>query len=241
MRNTLAALAALSFSVPASAAFVGWSALTRVDAATSTVFVDVVANFDSSADRALNVFNANISVSGAQFLQDTSIGRKAWAPQIGQTSRDRDSFMTIGMFETSEATFAASTAGDPNFTGTPGAWSGTPLSAPSTSIPPNAGWYTSNPTSTENVAFDLSTVEDGDWQNRQAGFGVWVAHFALDQSAIAAGASISFGAKVGYKASAAPGSAIIGNDTQTFLIPAPGALALLGAAGLIGSRARLRN
>ncbi len=241
MRCTLPALAVLSLSAPASAAFVGWAAYSRVDAATSTVFVDVFANFNGASDRVLNVFNANISTSGASFLQSGAMARKAWSPQIGQTVDDRDSFMTIGGLVAGDEFFASSsTGGDPSFTATAGAWNPTILSTPSTAVPVNAGWFAGDPNSSDIVAIDLDGATGGSWQNRTAQYGVWVAHFAFNAASVTPGASVTFNAKAGYKSSAAAGSPLFGNDSQSFAIPAPGAVALLGAAGLIGSRVRVR-
>jgi hypothetical protein len=242
MRCTLPALAVLSLSAPASAAFVGWAAYSRVDAATSTVFVDVFANFDGASDRVLNVFNANVGASGAGFLQSGAIAKKAWSPQIGQTVDDRDSFMTIGGAVAGDEFYASSsTGGDPSFTSTAGAWNPTILSTPSTAVPTNAGWFAGNPNSSDIIAIDLDGATAGSWQNRTAAYGVWVAHFAFDATSVSAGATVTFNAKVGYKASSNPGSPLFGNDSRVFAIPAPGAIALLGAAGLVGVRVRVRG
>jgi hypothetical protein len=241
MRCTLPALAVLSLSAPASAAFVGWAAYSRVDAATSTVFVDVFANFDGASDRVLNVFNANVAASGAGFLQSGLTSRKAWAPQAGQTVDDRDSFMTIGgTFAGEEFYASAATGGDPGFTATAGAWNPTILSTPSTAVPANAGWFAGNPNSVDIVAIDLDAATGGLWQNRAARYGVWVAHFAFDATTVSAGDTVSFSSQVGYKANGNPGGALYGTDARVFSIPAPGAIALLAAAGLVGSRVRVR-
>jgi hypothetical protein len=242
MRPTLPAVAALTLSTPASAAFVGWAAYTRTELGSSTVFVDVFATFDGAADRALNVFNGNIGASGATFLQAGSIGKKAWAPQAGQSAGERDSFMTVGGLLVGGEYYASSaTGGDPSFTGTAGAWNPTILSTPSTTIPANAGWFASDPFGTDNVAVDLDAAVGGEWQSRTAQFGVWVAHFAFDAASVAPGATVTFNAKVGYKTGTGPGGSIVAADARTFMIPAPGAIALLGAAGLVGARVRMRG
>jgi hypothetical protein len=240
-RNLLpASAAALSCAVPASAGFVGWAAASRIDG--TTVLVDVVANFDAASDRVLNVYDTGIGVSGATFIQDPALSRKAWAPAAGQTGDERDSFMTIGGTDGLFALSGSGTGGDPSFTGTPGAWTPTLLSTPSTMVPPNAGWYASDPASAEIVAMDLDSAPGRDWQNRAGRYGVWVAHFAFDLAALAPGASVTFAGQVGYKATVGPGGPMFGGGSAQFtIIPAPGAVALLAAAGLVGARARARR
>lgn len=241
LRNLLpASAAALCCAAPAGAGFVGWAAASRIDG--TTLFVDVVANFDSAADRLLNVYDAQIGVVGAAFLQDLAMPRKAWAPAAGQTGGDRDSFMTIGGTAGLFDAASASTGGDPGFSSTPGAWAPTPLSAPSTSVPPNAGWYASDPSGAEILAMDLEPASGLDWQNRSGRYGVWVAHFAFDLASLAPGGSIGFAGQVGFKATDGPGGAMFGGGSARFsIIPAPGALTLLAAAGVLGARARGRR
>ena len=223
----------------ADAGFVGWAAATRTSG--TTVFVDVVANFDAGADRVLNVFDATIVASGTAFLQEAVTSRKAWAPSLGQTGEDRDSFMTLGgQSADSFGAAGSTTAGDPNFTGTPGAWNGTPLSAAMTTVPPDAGWYSNDPSSTEIVAIDLDTVRGAAWQGRSARYGVWVAHFAFDAATVLPGSTVSFQATVGYKPNANPGGASFGSASGMFVVPAPGAAALLGAAITIAAGGRRR-
>jgi hypothetical protein len=242
-RNLLpASAAALSCAVPASAGFVGWTARTSIDPTTSTVFVDVFAGFDGTTDRVLNVYDADIVASGATFLQASSVARKAWSPEIGQTSVDRDSFMTLGT-EVAEGIRYASTAtaGDPGFTSFAGAWNGTPGSAPSTTVPDKAGWYASNPASAAIVAEALDGAGAHGWQNRSTQFGVWVAHFAFDAGSVSAGANISFTASIGSKPDANPGGWTIATDSRMFLVPGPWSLGLAAVAGIGQGRRRRRT
>lgn len=241
MTNQLAALAAFTLATEASAAFVGWAAFTRIEG--GTVFLDVFANFSAPGDRVLNVFNSNITAADCSFLQEGTVARKGWAPAPGQTSEDADSFMTIGMMESGGVAYAGSTtAGDPGFTGTPGAWNGTPISAPMPTIPANAGWYSNLPTTPQAIAFDLGAIDGGTWQNRTAAFGVWVSHFAFDATLLGALPRVSFSASVGYKENAIPGPAVFGTGSTSFaLIPAPGAVACLACAGAASARRRVRR
>lgn len=237
-RDVVAASVALLVATTSNAAFTGWTAYSRVSG--SVLLVDVLANFDGSDARLLSVFDANIAASGASFRQQATLQRKGWAPEADQGPDDHDSFMTIGHLEFGGETFVGSNVqADPNFTSTSGAWSGTIASAPSTSIPANAGWYCvpTSETIGQTWAFPLDTVGDsGSWQNRQGDFGVWVAHFAFDIASISDGATLSFDASAGFRPDAGTGAPIVGDGAATFalLVPAPGAvvaLPLLFAAG----------
>ena len=84
-------------------------------------------------------------------------------------------------------------------------------------IPTNAGWFNSNPASNIVVGSSLRIM--------------------IMQVALAAGnAGYSASLEVGYKESPSATQPLFGSGTYT--IPAPGALALLGAAGLMGRRRR---
>jgi len=84
-------------------------------------------------------------------------------------------------------------------------------------IPANAGWFNSNPANNIVVGSSLRIM--------------------IMQVALAAGnAGYTASLEVGYKESAAATQPLFGSGTYT--IPAPGALALLGAAGLMGRRRR---
>ena len=240
-RYSLTATAiALACAARGHAGFVGWAAASRIDG--GTLFVDVVANFDSADDRVLNVFDAQVTAVGASFLQDSAIARKAWRPETGQSGADRDSFMTIGTADSGFGLAGTGTAGDPNFTSAPGAWNPTLFSAPSESVPPKAGWYAADPASMEAIAFDLDAIGGASWQGRQARYGVWVAHFAFDLDPGPAKAALGFSGSVGYKSTPGPGGAQFGSGSAQFaVIPAPGAVTLLAAAGLIGLRPRVRR
>jgi hypothetical protein len=85
------------------------------------------------------------------------------------------------------------------------------------SIPSGAGWFNSNPANNVVVGSGLRIM--------------------VMQVVIAAGgAGYTASAEVGYKANASDTTPLFGAGTYT--IPAPGALVLLGAAGLVGRRRR---
>lgn len=84
-------------------------------------------------------------------------------------------------------------------------------------IPANAGWFNANPGTNIVVGSSLRIM--------------------IMQVALAAGnAGYTASLEVGYKESASATQPLFGSGTYT--IPAPGALALLGAAGLMGRRRR---
>lgn len=84
-------------------------------------------------------------------------------------------------------------------------------------IPANAGWFNGNPANNIVVGSSLRIM--------------------IMQVALAAGnAGYTASLEVGYKESASATQPLFGSGTYT--IPAPGALALLGAAGLMGRRRR---
>ena len=84
-------------------------------------------------------------------------------------------------------------------------------------IPTNAGWFNSNPSSNIVVGSSLKIM--------------------IMQVALATGsAGYSASLEIGYKESPSATQPLFGSGTYT--IPAPGALALLGAAGLMGRRRR---
>jgi uncharacterized protein (TIGR03382 family) len=85
------------------------------------------------------------------------------------------------------------------------------------SIANGSGWFNANPNSPIVVGSGLKVL--------------------IMQVAIATGsAGYSASLEVGYKANQSDTTPLFGSGTYT--IPAPGALALLGAAGLIGRRRR---
>jgi len=239
-----AVLGAAVIASPSLAGFTGWTALSRTSG--SVLLVDVLANFSDANARALNVWDANITVTGASFLQQATLQRKGWAPAADQGPDDHDSFMTLGHVDELGITYVGQNVhGDPSFTSTPGAWNGTISSAPSMAVPTNAGWYCV-PTSAapgQVQAIDLDSIENsGLWQHRTGTHGVWVAHFAFDLASIAAGARLSFAASVGYRPDALPGNPIVGLGSSQFLltVPTPGvSIAMLVFA--LGGRSRRRK
>jgi MYXO-CTERM domain-containing protein len=139
---------------------------------------------------------------------------------------------------------------DPNFTGT--SWSATPASPAATTIPNNAGWFTGDPTSVDNSAELMSSWAgisfsransnfvtgfggyNGPANSSAATHGIWVSHLVVAGNNKVIGVDFTFAASASIKDGAN------GATTQAryaFPVPTPGALALLGVAG-VGSRRR---
>ena len=212
----------------ASADFVGWffdSYATNVAGGDYAV-IDVYAQFDGTTDTVLNVFNSMISNSGGSAFYHNdfntlsgqpgtwSIQQTANLPSLGLTP-DNDSFVLIG------GTYGSvnNTALDPSFS---------PSTAP---VPPaNAGWFTSNPTALQGRV-DSNTLRTFVARFVKVGIGtseslMWAANIGYNQGL---GTPAQFGYDNGQ------GS---GPSFSVAYVPAPGAIALLGLAGLAGRRRR---
>jgi MYXO-CTERM domain-containing protein len=130
---------------------------------------------------------------------------------------------------------STNTNGDPNFTGT--SWNATPASALATTIPALAGWYTGDPTSVDNNSESLAGLVgrvDGTGASA-ATRGIWVAHLVV------AGINKVIGVDFTFSAFASIKDGVNGSVSQAssnFPVPAPGAIALIGVAGLAAGRRR---
>jgi hypothetical protein len=237
---------AASLVASADAGFLGFVASAR-NVGGNTI-IDVYAGVQNASDKFLNVYDLT---SNGVFVQKAGNATKTWKPDTTNFTSTRstadDSFMTAGGTNFGDPTgdFYASgnTSADPNFTGT--SWNGNPASAPATTIPALAGWYTGDPTSSDNNAESLaglvgrvdsvpsSTTPGG----AGAQFGIWCAHLVLagNNKVIGIGGDFTFGAFASIK------DGVTGQTTQgfsQFIVPAPGAIALLGVAGLASRRRR---
>lgn len=227
--HALAAISASALCAIASADFVGWTATIRNVG--SHELVDIFAAFDGPTDRLFNVYDAQVSAVNCNFYQQSGMSTSRWMPATGTASWDSvDSFVTLGSYMDAGQRYAAmGTTADPNFTnyGTFNA----------TQIPQLAGWYNNQPASQEGMVEDMSTFSAPTFMGASAGYGVWVAHLAIPSSSLTAGSALNFNAKVTYTTMVG-GGAIFGNDAATFVLPAPGAFAVLGIAALAGGRRR---
>lgn len=231
--TTTAAAALLAapalFATSASAGFTGWTAAMSSDA--NYIYMDVFAGFNSASDHVLNVFDMNIASQGANFYQAPGTSTSRWSPGA-YTSSDTsaDSFVTLGDTVYEGVRYAGTTiAADPSFTNY--------NTFNATSIPTNAGWYATTPLGPEGDAVALSAIQGKQWFGEDSLFVVRVAHFVFTVSSVQPGSTVSFAGSTGYRTGSST-DASFGTDTTIFQVPAPGALALLGVAGIIGSRKR---
>ena len=224
--GTAAAAMAASY---AHGSFYGWIGIVR-ELPGRYAWLDVYAGMSIPSERLISVFDANIVANQCTFVQGNTVTTSRWRPALGESGwSDTDSFVTLGGFSSGGNWYCGDgTSGDATFTNyaTPGA----------TTIAPDAGWFGADPFSPQVLAVPMSsfltsgaTLAAG---SANANFGVWVAHFYIDQGALANQGSVTFDAWVNF------GSIV--HDFRTFSwIPAPGGIAVLALAPL-ASRGRRR-
>ena len=238
---TFGSVLVICASTPASAFPVGWIASVRGSG--SYTLVDIFVGVASS-DKFLNVYNANISTTAiGGFYQAPGMSTKTWKPDTAgfTSSRDSvDSFMTAGTFSGGAyggQYYASSNSnGDPNFTGT--SWNSFPTSLAATTVPSNAGWYTGDPTSTDNRAESLAGLTgriNGDTLAASASFGIWVGHLVLSNQTPA---TVYWAGNASIKDGNTGGTSDW-SRAATFEVPAPGGIAL-GVSALFVVRRRRR-
>ena len=240
----IAAIAGLGVTGVSSAAFVGFVAtVTQVTSGgTNLDQVRVVARFNGPTDTVLNAFNlvyqGGASVSdpyGAFWHKDNSdynggvLSKQygTWAPTLtGSATLNRpfDSFLTIGgtatATNTSNADPSWNSGGSGSHAGGAAGWNRADLLNNGT-----MGWFNSSPPNFQGrVGVSPNTATD-----------VLVGQFVIDRNAFAGNWSLTIGFNDGV-----PGSAVqFGTGSFAIgVIPAPGAIALLGLAGLAGRRRR---
>jgi hypothetical protein len=250
----IAIAGAASLVASADAGLAGFVAYSR-NVGGNTV-IDVFAAVTNASDKFLNVYD--LTTNGS-FVQKAGLASKTWKPDAANFTSTRaqsdDSFMTAGTYSGAayggEYYASGNTNADPNFTGT--SWNATPASAAAATIPANAGWYTGDPTSVDNKAELLSgAVAGGTRANSSlvsaaggyaapvdstaATYGIWVSHLVV------AGTNKVIGVDFTFKASASIKDGVNAATTQATyqfpVVPAPGALALLGIAGFASRRRR---
>ena len=180
---------------------------------------DLYLTSNDAADTALNVYNMSMASTGQvnYFQSATGVG---WTPtNLGsifdtEALRRADSFVTIGGFdfglEPVQSPGAGSGTGlDPNFGGNGAAFPGD-----------LAGWYNGSPPSLNGQVGDTA-----------AGLGVLVGRFAFDGDFDLSGSELFVTWNQGLGTPGNQAGFIVN-------VPAPGAVALLGLAGLTGRRRR---
>ena len=228
MKLMALALAGAVSSV-ASATFVEYYTV-KTSTSSGAVALDVYvlyARFNGATDTVLNAFNFN-GLNGATMNgfyhkdnadYNTSNLMKefgTWNPsQTGAiANRPFDSYLTIGGLPSATNT----TNADPSWTGA-ASWN-----RPDVPNGLNVGWFNSNPPNL---------------QGRVGGSGNTADSVRLGQFVVDAGANIgTFNLRIGYNNGVAGSPVQFAESTFTLGIPAPGAIALLGLAGLAGRRRR---
>jgi len=193
--------------------------------AVSGYVVDLYLEFDGDADVMLNVYNFNdVNLGTEAYFQ--GLTAPGWAPNeqgsIFETevSQSFDSFIAIGGVTVDGANGPIQMAGngvatDPNFGGNNAA-------GPQA----DGGWYNGNPNNPigQVVATNATTT----------GFGVFIGRFS-----VAGSAGFSMVGSDGFATyNQGVGTAGVQESFNVVDIPAPGALALLGLAGLASRRRR---
>ena len=240
----IAAIAGLGVTGVSSAAFVGFFT-TTTQVTTGGVLLDqvkVVARFSGPTDTVLNAFNlvyqggADVSDAYAAFYHKDNSDYNGgvlskqygtWAPTLtgsATLNRPYDSFLTIGgtatATNTSNADPSWNSGGSGSHAGGASGWNRADLLNNGT-----MGWFNSSPPNLQgrvNVAPNTTDVLLG--------------QFVIDRGALAGNWSLTIGYNDGVQGSAVQfGTASFAIGTA---VPAPGALALLGLAGLAGRRRR---
>jgi hypothetical protein len=217
-RFVLATVAASTLASAASASFTGFSVERGTTAGGNTRY-SVYANFSASNLVFLNAFSF-VNVSGTMnarhqdsFVADGEVGTWQAGSSVSATDRGEDSWVTASGLATNSGWGSAL---DPGFAsgGTVG------------DINNGAGWYDATP-GTANAILAGGT---------QGGYRMLL--MQVVRSGDDAGQASSHSMQLSWKV-AGTTTAIFGNGSFDLgVIPAPGAMALLGLAGLAGRRRR---
>jgi hypothetical protein len=218
-RFVLATVAASTLASAASAGFTGYSVQRTITAGGNSQY-QVFANFDQSNLVFLNAFSF-VNNSGTMnarhqdfFVADGEVGTWQAGSSVSAADRGEDSWVTASGLATSSGWGSAL---DPGFAngGTVG------------DINNGAGWYDATPGT-------ANTIGAG---GQQGGFRILIAQIVRsgdDSAQAVSNHSLQLSWKV-----AGTTTAIFGNGSFNIgVIPAPGAMALLGLAGLTGRRRR---
>jgi len=246
MKHPATIFAACTIALLASSAH---AAVNGVCASVRTVggytLVDLYATFSSAEDRlqGITLQTMNTSAAGG-FAQGSSPGLKGWAPDpyFTSTHDSLDSFLTVGETNYGDPT-APMSANLALYTYLfpSGTWNGSPFLPASNSIAVelDCGWFTFV-NDTSNGAVDISGLQgriNVHGSGATSTYGTWFAHLVIAGTGPATinigkwGATYfrPIGTTAEYKAIPI---------NSSFTVPAPGALALLGGAGLARRRAR---
>jgi hypothetical protein len=250
----VAFLGTAAVATVANADFIGWTA--NVRNVSGGYLINVFAVTDNSTDVILNVYGGTPGTPGAGFITTNSAGgfkqgagaQGVWAPSGSQNWTTLDSFLTVGGgFNTTSQSFLGngSTAGDPpwNVTYTDSdTGEATTVNAFNTasnesgftnpylnSVPATGGFFiagTSSPA--RSLATLTNRVASSSTAAAAASFGMMVAQLYVTD--------LDLAWKMG--ATLRRSNSTTSQGTFEFVIPAPGAIALMGVAGLTAGRRR---
>jgi len=252
----IAIAGAASLVASADAGLSGFVAYSR-NVGANTV-IDVFAAVTNASDKFLNVYDLK---SNGTFVQKAGISSKTWKPDSATFTSTRsvsdDSFMTAGTFSGGayggEYYASGNSNADPNFTGS--SWNATLASPAATTIPNNAGWYTGDPTSVDNGTEVLANAVAGASRTDSAlvsssggyaapasslgaQFGIWCSHLVVAGNNKQIGVDFTFKAFVSIKDGVSAATTQAEYQFTNPPVPAPGAIALLGLAGIVTRRNR---
>jgi MYXO-CTERM domain-containing protein len=212
---SIAALIAGAAAASANAGFVGMNVVSsQVTQGADTFYVfKVYAKFNSNLDTVLNAYGMNALPSGS-FNHNDFLSGGSNSTVAGTWSPSLVSANTVGIdswctIGGNQADFGNTTAADPNWGAA--SWN-------QAGIPSNAGWFNQNPPNLQ------GRVSPATLQTLLAQF-----VFRNTITAFTTPITIGFNQGLGTAAQFA---------TSSFAVPAPGAVALLGLAGLAGRRRR---
>jgi len=256
----VSSVAGLALASAASADFVGWTSSVRT--VSGGYLVNIFAATNSSSDVILNVYGGTAGQPSAGSITTNSAGgflqgagaQGVWAPSGSQNWTTLDSFLTVGGgFNSTSQTFLGngSTAGDPpwnvTYTDTD-TGEETTVNAFSTAsnesgftnpylnnIPATGGFFIAGTSSPARSLASLGASRNVS-SNAAAGsatFGMLVGQFYVSQAVTEAVKFTNMGATLRRSDATLSQAAF-----NISVIPAPGALALLGVAGFASRRRR---
>lgn len=207
---------ALLLSGIASAEFLNFDGVLSTNSEGNTV-VQMYGVYSNSDAVALNVFNADIGTPDGFIHNDVQAAAGGtWFPSASLdipnfSDSSNDSYVTIG-YGVGPDSATNSTGLDPGFSGGLGA-----------TIPVDAGWFNSNPLNEQAGSAFAGGVAG------ITGYAIMIGQFVFTGNDFVFIASMAANEGSGTGVNIGSGS---------FIIPAPGALALLGLGGLVARRRR---
>jgi MYXO-CTERM domain-containing protein len=255
----VSSVASLTLASAASADFVGWTSSVR--SVSGGYLVNIFAATNNSSDVILNVYGGTVGQPSAGSITTNSAGgflqgagaQGVWAPSGSQNWTTLDSFLTIGGgFNTTSQAFLGNgnTAGDPpwnvSYTDTDTGEETTvnAFNTPSNAsgfenpylnnIPATGGFFIAGTSSPARSLASLGAARNtsSNAAAAAASFGMLVGQFYVAQLSSEAVKFTNMGATLRRS------DFTLSQAAFSVTVPAPGALALLGVAGLASGRRR---